>query len=56
LDSFGDINEAAEQLNFSAATINSWKKCIKSKKFRSPKLESIILIAEKTGRNITDLL
>lgn len=56
LDSFGDINEAAKQLNFSAATINSWKKCIKSKKFRSPKLESIILIAEKTGRNITDLL
>ena len=45
-----------EQLNLGVSAIESWRKSINSKKFRCPKLENIILIAEKTGRNITDLL
>ena len=55
LDSFENIDEAAEQLNLGVSAIESWRKDINSKKFRCPKLENIILIAEKTGRNITDL-
>ena len=55
LDAFGNIDEAAEQLNLGVSAIESWRKSINSKKFRCPKLENIILIAEKTGRNITGL-
>ena len=55
LDSFENIDEAAKQLNLGVSAIESWRKNINSKKFRCPKLENIILIAEKTGRNITDL-
>ncbi len=55
LDSFENIYKAAEQLNLAVSAIESWRKNINSKKFRCPKLENIILIAEKTGRNITDL-
>ena len=55
LDSFENIDEAAEKLNLGVSAIESWRKNINSKKFRCPKLENIILIAEKTGRNITDL-
>ena len=55
LGSFENIDEAAEQLNLGVSAIESWRKNINSKKFRCPKLENIILIAEKTGRNITDL-
>ena len=56
LDRFETVDKAAEQLNLSVSTIESWRKNINSKKFRCPKLENIILIAEKTGQNITDLL
>ena len=56
LDSFENIDKAAEQLNLGVSAIESWRKSINSKKFRCPKLENIILVAEKTGRNITDLL
>lgn len=56
LGSFVNINKAAEQLNLGVSAIESWRKNINSKKFRCPKLENIILIAEKTGRNISDLL
>ena len=56
LDAFGNIDEAAEQLNLGVSAIESWRKSINSKKFRCPKLENIILIAEKTRRDITDLL
>lgn len=55
LGGFVNINKAAEQLNLGVSAIESWRKNINSKKFRCPKLENIILIAEKTGRNITDL-
>ena len=55
LGSFENINKAAKQLNLAVSAIESWRKNINSKKFRCPKLENIILIAEKTGRNITDL-
>ena len=55
LGSFVNINEAAEKLNLGVSAIESWRKNINNKKFRCPKLENIILIAEKTGRNITDL-
>ena len=55
LGSFENINKAAEQLNLGVSAIESWRKNINSKKFRCPKLENIILIAEKTGRNITEL-
>ena len=55
LGSFVNIYEAAEKLNLGVSAIESWRKNINSKKFRCPKLENIILIAEKTGRNITDL-
>ena len=55
-DRFKNIDEAAKQLNLSVSAIESWRKNINSKNFRCPKLENIILIAEKTGRNITDLL
>ena len=55
LGSFENIDEAAKQLNLGVSAIESWRKNINSKKFRCPKLENIILIAEKTGRNITDL-
>ena len=55
LGSFENIDEAAEKLNLGVSAIESWRKNINSKKFRCPKLENIILIAEKTGRNITDL-
>lgn len=55
LGSFVNINEAAEKLNLGVSAIESWRKNINSKKFRCPKLENIILIVEKTGRNITDL-
>lgn len=56
LDSFENIDKAAEQLNLAVSAIESWRKSINSKKFRCPKLENIILIAEKTRRDITDLL
>ena len=56
LDSFENIDKAAEQLNLAVSAIESWRKNINSKKFRCPKLENIILIAEKTRRDITDLL
>ena len=56
LDSFENIDKAAEQLNLGVSAIESWRKNINSKKFRCPKLENIILIAEKTRRDITDLL
>ncbi len=56
LGSFENIDEAAEQLNLGVSAIESWRKNINSKKFRCPKLENIILIAEKTRRDITDLL
>ena len=55
LGSFKNINKAAEKLNLGVSAIESWRKNINSKKFRCPKLENIILIAEKTGQNITDL-
>ena len=55
LGSFENIDEAAEKLNLGVSAIESWRKNINSKKFRCPKFENIILIAEKTGRNITDL-
>ena len=55
LDRFENIGKAAAQLTLGVPTIESWRKDINSKKFRCPKLENIILIAEKTGRNITDL-
>ena len=55
LGSFENINKAAKQLNLAVSAIESWRKNINSKKFRCPKLENIILIAEKTGRNITEL-
>lgn len=55
LGSFENIDEAAEKLNLGVSAIESWRKNINSKKFRCPKLENIILIAEKTGRNITEL-
>lgn len=56
LDSFENIDKAAEQLNLAVSAIESWRKNINSKKFRCPNLENIILIAEKTRRDITDLL
>lgn len=56
LDSFENIDKAAEQLNLAVSAIESWRKNINSKKFRCPKLENIILIAEKTRRDISDLL
>ena len=56
IDAFGNIDEAAEQLNLGVSAIESWRKSINSKKFRCPKLENIILIAEKTEQKITDLL
>ena len=56
LGSFENIDEAAEKLNLGVSAIESWRKNINSKKFRCPKLENIILIAEKTRRDITDLL
>ena len=37
-------------------TIESWRKGIKSKKFRSPKLENVLLIAQKTETDISELL
>mgnify|MGYP004557824149 CR=1 FL=1 len=55
LGSFKNINKAAEKLNLGVSAIESWRKNINSKKFRCPKLENIILIAEKTGQNITEL-
>ena len=55
LGSFENIDEAAEKLNLGVSAIESWRKNINSKKFRCPKLENIILIAEKTRRDITDL-
>ena len=47
LGSFENIDEAAEKLNLGVSAIESWRKNINSKKFRCPKLENIILIAEK---------
>lgn len=55
-DNFDSIEDAAKQLNLGVSTIESWRKSINSKKFRSPKLENIILIAERTGLNIFELL
>lgn len=56
LSSFENIDEAAKKLNLGVSTIVSWRKDSNSKKFRCPKLENIILVAQTTGRNITDLL
>ncbi len=55
-DNFDSVEDATKQLNLSVSTIESWRKSINSKKFRSPKLENIILIAERTGLNIFELL
>lgn len=55
-NNFDSIESAAKQLNLSVPTIESWRKNSNSKKFRSPKLENILLIAEKTNTNILELL
>lgn len=51
IDKYDSIEAAAKKVPFSYDTIESWKK-----KKRGTSFENIILIAEKTGRNITDLL
>ena len=53
---FETISAASKQLDISVSAIESWRKSISSQKFRCPKLENIILIAEKVGLNINELL
>lgn len=55
-DTYGSVEKAANELAISESTIVSWRKDTHSKKSRCPKLENIILIAQKTGHNIADLL
>lgn len=55
-DKFNSIETAAAQLKLSVSTIESWRKGIDSKKFRSPKLENVLLIAEKTNTDIFEIL
>ncbi len=50
------VDKAADALNLSTETIISWRKGKGSKKFRTPKLETIITIAEKTNLDISRLL
>lgn len=50
------VEKAADALNLSTETIISWRKDKGSKKFRTPKLETIITIAEKTNLDISRLL
>lgn len=56
IDCYKSIETAADELNMSVETIESWRKNISSKKFRCPKLETIITIASKTNSDITELL
>lgn len=55
IEYFETTEKAAAELSLSEDTIISWRKEHKSKKFRSPKLENVFLIAAKTQRNIMDL-
>ena len=56
IDCYKSIETAADELNLSVETIESWRKNISSKKFRCPKLETIITIASKTNSDISELL
>lgn len=56
IDLYITVEDAAINLELSVETIKSWKKKIANKKFRSPKLENILLVAEKTNTDILKLL
>ena len=56
IDCYKSIETAANELYLSIETIESWMKSINSKKFRCPKLETIITIASKTNSDISELL
>ena len=56
IDYYKSIETAANELYLSVETIESWMKSINSKKFRCPKLETIITIASKTNSDISELL
>ena len=56
IDYYKSIETAANELYLSVETIESWIKSINSKKFRCPKLETIITIASKTNSDISELL
>ena len=56
IDCYKSIETAANELYLSTKTIESWMKSINSKKFRCPKLETIITIASKTNSDISELL
>ena len=56
IDCYKSIETAAKELCLSIETIESWMKSINSKKFRCPKLETIITIASKTNSDISELI
>ena len=56
IDCYKSVETAANELYLSIETIESWMKSINSKKFRCPKLETIITIASKTNSDISELL
>lgn len=56
IDRYKLIETAADELKLSVETIESWRKNRGSKKFRCPKLETIITIASRTNTDISELL
>lgn len=52
----GTVEQAADELGLSIETLEAWRKSVKSKKFKSPKLENVLIVAQKTNTDISKLL
>ncbi len=52
----GTIEQAANKLGLSIETLEAWRKSVKSKKFKCPKLENVLIVAQKTNTDISKLL
>ena len=55
VEKFGTVEKAADALSLEKETIESWRKDFRSKKFRSPKLENIMMVSQKAGIEISKL-
>ena len=52
----GKVEQAADKLGLSVDTLEAWRKSVKSKKFKTPKLENVLIVAQKTNTDVSILL
>ena len=52
----GTVEQAADALGLKISTIESWRKSKKSEKSRTPKLEHVLLVSQKTHIDVLKLL